>query len=211
MKKGMFLISRHGRTSPSDCAYYSSHGVFQGVEDIISYSDMGGGKKFFTRQAAQTFIDAELPEYAKSKHSVVEMSRYKLMLFSPEDFKRLLEWERNRQITRITFRVNPEDSKGVDIAGFYDNVAAALGFDTDKLCYDCTKISVARNIQKNIFETLDAKSSDSCYTGMMWVARGPKTCDELADDTVELLHGFFNTRDENPLSFIITTNIQEAA
>jgi hypothetical protein len=104
-------------------------------------------------------------------------------------------------ITRVTFRINPEDSKGVGVVKFYDNLAVIWGRDPEVTHYDCTKIHVARNIQSNIFEVLGAQSSDPCYTGMVWALHGPKTFDELPDDTVELLDGFFRTPDEAPLPF----------
>ncbi|MDR1132108.1 MAG: hypothetical protein LBL15_06800 [Oscillospiraceae bacterium] len=113
-------------------------------------------------------------------------------------------------ITKITVQIAPEDSKGAGIVAFYDNVAAALGLDTSRLRYDCTKIYVSRNIQTNIFEVLDAQSSDPCYTGTMWCLRGPKTEDTLPDDTAELLDGFF-LRDETPLTLSLTTAINRAA
>jgi len=105
-------------------------------------------------------------------------------------------------IEKLTIRINPEDSVGVGIMEFYNRVAAALDLDPATLCYDVTKIS--KNIQSNIFEVLDAKSSDSCFTGMLWALRGPKTDERLPDNTVEISRGFL-LHNEEPLDLYLST------
>ncbi len=111
-------------------------------------------------------------------------------------------------ITKLTVQLTPEASQCVGIAEFYKNVAAAMGISTARVKYDCTKITVARNIQSNIFETLDAQSTDPCHTGMSWCVSGPKTDDALPDDTVEVFDGFF-LRGETPLTLTAKTNWSE--
>ena len=115
-----------------------------------------------------------------------------------------------RSITKLTFQLDPGDSTGVGIIAFYDNVAAAMGLDPSVLHYDCTKINVAKSIQSNIFEVLNAKYPEPGSTGMIWVWHGPKTDDTLPDDTVEVFAGFF-CDGEMPLPLFLTTNTQEAA
>ena len=195
MKPRMYVISRYGSTNVCAHDYYSCHGGFEGEENVIHYTSMAGAKKFFTREAAQAFIDAELPLWAKNTHSAVGMSGLDLLTLAPDDYVKLLKWEENRRIEKVTLHINPEDSKGIKIMEFYDRLAVIHGLDPSKVRYDCTKISVSRNIQSNIFEALDAECSDPCYSGMMWSARGPKTFVELPDDTVELLDGFFRSSD----------------
>ena len=114
-----------------------------------------------------------------------------------------------RNITKLTFQLNPEDSTGVGIIPFYDNVTAAMDLDPSPLNYDCTKINVARNIQENIYAVLDAESSEPCYTAMMWVLCGPKTYDDLPNDTVEIFAGFF-LDGETPLPLRLAMNTREA-
>ena len=42
-------------------------------------------------------------------------------------------------------------NKNYGLVEFYDEVATQLGYDKDKVEYDCTKICVAENIQDNFF------------------------------------------------------------
>ena len=108
----------------------------------------------------------------------------------------------------VRLRLPRGASSGVDIMQFYDNVAAAAGYDPEVMRYDCTKILVARNIQTRIFAVLDAQSTERHYTAMMWCLRGPKTDDALADDTVELQTGFFRDGD-TPLSLRDTSDCRK--
>lgn len=196
----MYTISHYGKTNTHDYTFYSSHGEFGGVKDVISYGDINGAKKFFTQGAAERFIANELPESLRINQKAVPIDGFALMLNCPEDYAKLLEWERNRKMAKVTFCINPEDSMDVDIMQFYDRLAEIWGLDPANTGYDCTKIEVSRNIQSNIFEMLNPSTC-----GTLWALRGPKTEHSFLDNTVELTEGFFIVNDE-PVAFSIKTN-----
>lgn len=68
------------------------------------------------------------------------------------------------------------------IVSLYEAIAAKLRYPvTDKTRFDCKDISVARNIQDNIFNYYESQGADKCEVGMLWVCYGPK-CDETLED-----------------------------
>lgn len=87
-------------------------------------------------------------------------------------------------------------NKNYGLVEFYDEVATQLGYDKDKVEYDCTKICVAQNIQDNFFthyreENPQLSESDlSMSVGMMLVCSGPKVDKNLKDNEVEVSIGF---------------------
>ncbi len=81
------------------------------------------------------------------------------------------------------------------IIEFYDLIARKLGYDTDKVGYDCRKIDVTRPVQDQIFAFYqnEQKASDESI-GATWVCYGPKTC-LLGDGYVaEIAEGFITAR-----------------
>lgn len=87
-------------------------------------------------------------------------------------------------------------NKNYGLVEFYDEVATQLGYDKDKVEYDCTKICVAANIQDNFFahyreENPELSESDlNTGVGMMLVCSGPKVDKNLKDNEVEVFVGF---------------------
>lgn len=87
-------------------------------------------------------------------------------------------------------------NKNYGLVEFYDEVATQLGYDKDKVEYDCTKICVAENIQDNFFahyreENPELSESDlNMSVGMMLVCSGPKVDKNLKDNEVEVSVGF---------------------
>ena len=87
-------------------------------------------------------------------------------------------------------------NKNYGLVEFYDKVATQLGYDKDKVEYDCTKICVAQNIQDNFFayyreENPQLSESDlNVNVGMMLVCSGPKVDKNLKDNEVEIFDGF---------------------
>ena len=105
-------------------------------------------------------------------------------------------------ITKMNVKINPEDSVNVtNLVSFYDNVAKTLGIDIDAVRYDCTKIDVSRNIQNNIFGVWEKMGASNLEIGMTWCNSGPKTYDELPDDTIRISHGFLLNENDEPLPF----------
>lgn len=78
------------------------------------------------------------------------------------------------------------------IVKFYDAVALELGYkNTDNLNYDCTKILVSSKIQEVILNYYkDVECQDADYTGMIWVAYGPKAIAEWDGYKVQVEDGF---------------------
>ena len=77
------------------------------------------------------------------------------------------------------------------IQQFYDNVAMKLGYNVDKVNYDCTKLKVSNKIFDEIYEfykVTQAIGMDSM--GMMWVCYGPKCDDELKEYEIDIEDGF---------------------
>lgn len=87
-------------------------------------------------------------------------------------------------------------NKNYGLVEFYDEVATQLGYDKNKVEYDCTKICVAANIQDNFFahyreENPELSESDlNTGVGMMLVCSGPKVDKSLKDNEVEVFDGF---------------------
>jgi len=63
---------------------YSTHGAFAGVEDAIGYGPLRDARKFLRCKDAQTYIDHELPEWARGLHCPVEIHASDLMFEQPE-------------------------------------------------------------------------------------------------------------------------------
>jgi len=105
-------------------------------------------------------------------------------------------------INKMNVQLEPEDSINVtDIVSFYDNIAKTLGLDKDAVRYDCTKIDVSRNIQKNIFNAWERMGASDIEIGMTWCNSGPKTDDNLPRGTIRITHGFVMNENNEPLSF----------
>jgi len=105
-------------------------------------------------------------------------------------------------ITNMEVNINPEDSTNVtNIVSFYDNVAQTLGFDKDKVLYDCTKIDVSKNIQDNIYEVWEKMGAPDAEIAITWLNSGPKADDKLPDDTIRISHGFFRDHNNEPVPF----------
>ena len=87
-------------------------------------------------------------------------------------------------------------NKNYGLVEFYDEVATQLGYNKNKVEYDCTKICVAANIQDNFFahykeENPELSESDlNAGVGMMLVCSGPKVDKSLQDNEVEVFDGF---------------------
>lgn len=61
------------------------------------------------------------------------------------------------------------------ISDFYDLIATKLGYNSEKVRYDCTKISVSKPVQDQIFEfyrTSEHMTTESI--GQLWLQYGPK-------------------------------------
>lgn len=87
-------------------------------------------------------------------------------------------------------------NKNYTLVELYDEVATQLGYDSATCEYDCTKTSIAENIQEMFFryykELNPDKSANDVEMGvaMMLVCSGPKANKNLANDEVEVLDGF---------------------
>ena len=77
----------------------------------------------------------------------------------------------------------------------YDRVAEVLGWErTEGMCYDCTEIKVARNIQDNVFAYYDYEKDLPEYDrAVIWACYGPRVDSSLADDEVEVTEMFIAT------------------
>ena len=77
------------------------------------------------------------------------------------------------------------------ITEFYKIIAEKLGYDTEKVQYDCTKICVSVPIQNDIFKfyTAETEMSEEGIS-VAWVLYGPKA--NLSEDTyvAEVQKGF---------------------
>jgi len=77
------------------------------------------------------------------------------------------------------------------IVAFYDAIARRLGYNIDRVNYDCSKIDVSENIFNEIEQWYkDNKNSGPEQIGMIWVCYGPKVNSELTDYEVVIEEGF---------------------
>lgn len=67
-----------------DAGIYSTHGTFAGMEDAVGYGELEDARKFLSREDAQTYIDCEIPEWARECHYAKEVSPLALFLAAPE-------------------------------------------------------------------------------------------------------------------------------
>lgn len=83
----------------------------------------------------------------------------------------------------------------------YDAVATQMGCaDTSGLKYDCTRITIAKNIQDGFYEYYAAVARESnpdvttqeisVATTMLLAMKGPKVADNLNTNEVEVFDGF---------------------
>lgn len=83
----------------------------------------------------------------------------------------------------------------------YDVVATEMGYaDTSVLKYDCTKISIAKNIQDGFYAYYEAVAREanpdvtaqeiSVATTMLLAMKGPKVDESLNANEVEVFAGF---------------------
>ncbi len=79
--RSVFVI--HRRNDPPG-TFYSTHGAFGGVEDAVGYGDMQNARKFLSSEEAQSYIDRNLPEWARELHCPEEVYPWELTFSSPE-------------------------------------------------------------------------------------------------------------------------------
>ena len=61
------------------------------------------------------------------------------------------------------------------IQAFYDLIAKQLGYDPEKVVYDCTKIDVSKSVQDQIFAFYKNDGASLEAISQAWVCYGPKT------------------------------------
>ena len=77
--KSVFVI----RSKEND-GIYSTHGTMGGVEDAVGYGDLKDAKKFLSYEEAQAYIDNEIPEWARKRLNIAEVSASELLFVAPE-------------------------------------------------------------------------------------------------------------------------------
>ena len=99
--------------------------------------------------------------------------------------------------------------EGVDlfpltITDLYDFVAIALGYDKEKVHYDCTKIEVSDDIAELIEEKYRQVGQEKglgeydikMSFGMDWCCSGPKVDEKLDNGTIVVYDGFIEEIEE---------------
>lgn len=77
------------------------------------------------------------------------------------------------------------------ISQVYQNAADRLGITVaDDEVFDCTKITVSKEIQEEIFQYYKEHNYDAENIGMLWVCVGPKTDDNLGEYEMEVSDGW---------------------
>lgn len=77
------------------------------------------------------------------------------------------------------------------IPEFYDMIAQKLGYDPQKVQYDCTKICVSKPVQDQIFSYYETENNASEEAlGSTWVRFGPKTNLPHSTYIVDIQRGF---------------------
>lgn len=76
------------------------------------------------------------------------------------------------------------------IVSFYDAIARRLGYNIDRVNYDCTKIDVSENIYNEIEQYYKEDNRGPEQIGMIWVCYGLKVNSELTDYEVIIEEGF---------------------
>lgn len=84
------------------------------------------------------------------------------------------------------------------IVSFYNAIAEQLGYDKDKVHYDCTKIEVSEARQEAIEKYYEESGFTDWRTafGMHWVCYGPKVNYDLQGDEVKIGEKFITEDDE---------------
>ena len=84
------------------------------------------------------------------------------------------------------------DAEPMTIMELYNKVAVASGINPDDVeSFDCTKITVAKNLQDAVIEKYKQECRDwKLAFGMDWCCYGAKTDDTLDDGVVEYDEGF---------------------
>lgn len=76
--KDVFVIRRNdGRDT--GCDFYAEHGEKAGVPDAIGYSEMEHARKFRSPEAAQAFIENELPAWGRKLHHPAPIPQFMFM------------------------------------------------------------------------------------------------------------------------------------
>ena len=78
----VFVIRRNGDTGGDYCDY-AEHGEMGGVPDAIGYDQTAHARKFRTAEAAQAFIDHELPKWGRDCHRVAAVTAHDLFFGAP--------------------------------------------------------------------------------------------------------------------------------
>ena len=84
----------------------------------------------------------------------------------------------------------------LSIIELYDFIATALGYDTDAVRYDCTKVSVSEDIADLVeekYKQVAEQKGISDYRlsfGVDWCCSGPKVDSELDEKTIVVYDGF---------------------
>lgn len=77
------------------------------------------------------------------------------------------------------------------IVDLYDIVARKLGYDPNRVCYDCRKICVTKSVQDQVFafykEEINASEVD---ISTIWLMYGPKANLDGEDFKVKVSAGF---------------------
>lgn len=84
------------------------------------------------------------------------------------------------------------------ITDLYDFVATTLGYDKEKVCYDCRRIEISNDIADLIEEKYRqmgqekglSESDIKLSFGMVWCFSGPHTDEKLDNGTIVVYEGF---------------------
>lgn len=79
--RSVFVICRK---DDSPYSFYSTHGSVCGVGDAVGYGTLKDAKKFLSCEETQSYIDHELPEWARELHHPVEVHSWDLIFTVPE-------------------------------------------------------------------------------------------------------------------------------
>lgn len=79
-----------------------------------------------------------------------------------------------------------------EIIEFYDLIAERLGYDPQKMQYNCTKICVSKPVQDQIFRFYQQEKDTSQESiGRIWLQYGPKANLSQSTYIAEVQEGFF--------------------
>ncbi len=89
--------------------------------------------------------------------------------------------------------------------GFYSMLGKRLGYiETSNTRYDCTKISIAKNIQDKCFEYHERLGNDTASIAMNFCMSGPKVDNTLKDNHISIETGYICEGD-TVIPFIAST------